>query len=110
MPLDVASVRSHFPALAEGAAHFDSPGGTQTPDVVAQAVADTLTSAISNRGAVTPSERRAEQVVTDFRAAMGDLLGADPRGIVFGRSATSLTYDLGAPREAMGRQKSGSGS
>ena len=94
MPLDVASVRSHFPALKEGAAHFDGPGGSQTPDVVARAVADTLTSAISNRGTVTPSERRAEQVVTDFRAAMADLLGADPRGIVFGRSATSLTYDL----------------
>ena len=94
MPLDVASVRSHFPALKEGAAHFDGPGGSQTPDVVARAVADTLTSAISNRGTVTPSERRAEQVVTDFRAAMADLLGADPRGIVFGRSATSLTYAL----------------
>jgi len=94
MPLDVASVRAHFPALSEGAAHFDGPGGSQTPDVVARAVADTLTSAISNRGTVTPSERRAEQVVTDFRAAMADLLGADPQGIVFGRSATSLTYDL----------------
>jgi cysteine desulfurase family protein (TIGR01976 family) len=94
MPFDVASVRAHFPALAEGAAHFDGPGGSQTPDVVAKAVAETLTSAISNRGGVTPSERRAEQVVTDCRAALADLLGADPRGIVFGRSATSLTYDL----------------
>jgi cysteine desulfurase family protein (TIGR01976 family) len=94
MPLDVASVRAHFPALTEGAAHFDGPGGSQTPDVVGRAVADTLTSAISNRGAVTASERRAEQVVTDCRAALADLLGADPRGIVFGRSATSLTYDL----------------
>ena len=35
MPYDVASVRAHFPALAEGAAHFDGPGGSQTPDVVA---------------------------------------------------------------------------
>ena len=94
MPYDVASVRAHFPALAEGAAHFDGPGGSQTPDVVARAVADTLTSAISNRGSVTASERRAEQVVTDCRAALADLLGADPRGIVFGRSATALTYDL----------------
>ena len=94
MPYDVASVRAHFPALAEGAAHFDGPGGSQTPDVVARAVADTLTSAISNRGGVTASERRAEQVVTDCRAALADLLGADPRGIVFGRSATALTYDL----------------
>ena len=94
MPFDVASVRAHFPALTEGAAHFDGPGGSQTPDVVGRAVADTLTSAISNRGTVTASERRAEQVVTDSRAALADLLGADPRGIVFGRSATALTYDL----------------
>jgi cysteine desulfurase family protein (TIGR01976 family) len=94
MPYDVASVRAHFPALAEGAAHFDGPGGTQVPDVVGRAVADTLTSAISNRGTVTASERRAEQVVTECRVALGDLLGADPRGIVFGRSATALTYDL----------------
>ena len=94
MPFDVASVRAHFPSLTEGAAHFDGPGGSQTPDVVGRAVADTLTSAISNRGTVTASERRAEQVVTDARAALGDLLGADPRGIVFGRSATALTYDL----------------
>ena len=25
---------------------------------------------------------------------MADLLGADPRGIVFGRSMTALTYDM----------------
>ena len=94
MPFDVASVRAHFPSLAEGAAHFDGPGGSQVPDVVGRAVADTLTSAISNRGTVTPSERRADAVVAACRAALGDLLGADPRGIVFGRSATALTYDL----------------
>ena len=28
------------------------------------------------------------------RAAMGDLLGADPRGVIFGRSMTALTFDL----------------
>ena len=91
---DVERIRSHFPALLEGAAHFDGPGGSQTPDVVARAVAATLTSALSNRGAVTPSERRADEVVVTARAAMGDLLGADPRGIVFGRSATELTFHL----------------
>ena len=42
MPLDVAAVRSHFPALKAGAAHFDGPGGSQTPDVVADAVRTTL--------------------------------------------------------------------
>ena len=56
MPFDVAAVRAHFPALLEGAAHFDGPGGTQTPDTVGAAVADALTSAVANRGAVTPAD------------------------------------------------------
>ncbi|KGN34301.1 cysteine desulfurase [Knoellia sinensis KCTC 19936] len=94
MSYDVTAVRALFPALDEGAAHFDGPGGSQTPTPVAEAVHDTLVSAISNRGDVTASERRAEAVVTDARAAVADLLGADPRGVAFGRSATALTYDL----------------
>ena len=90
----VADVRAHFPALAEGAAHFDGPGGSQVPDVVGRAVADTLTAAIANRGTVTRAERRAEDVVIAARAAMADLLAADPGGIVFGRSMTALAYDF----------------
>jgi cysteine desulfurase family protein (TIGR01976 family) len=90
----IAKVRAHFPALADGAAHFDGPGGSQVPDVVGDAVAGTLTSAIANRGTVTAAERRAEGVVTDARQAMADLLNADPGGIVFGRSMTALTFDL----------------
>ena len=50
MAYDVESVRAHFPALKAGAAHFDGPGGSQVPDVVAEAVAGTLTSPIANRG------------------------------------------------------------
>ena len=94
MGYDVERIRSHFPALAAGVAHFDGPGGTQTPDVGAQAVADTLTSAIANRGTVTAAERAAETVVDRARAALGDLLGADPGAVVFGRSSTQLTYDF----------------
>src|SRR4051794_30009420 len=94
MAYDVAAVRSHFPALRTGVAHFDGPGGSQTPDVVAEAVAATLTSSISNRGSVTAAERTADAVVLAARAAMADLLGADARGVVFGRSMTQLTYDF----------------
>ena len=94
MTYDVATLRAQFPALTEGAAHFDAPGGTQTPVAVARAVYETLTSAIANRGDVTPAERRADEVVLAARAAMADLLAADPRGIVFGRSMTQLTYDV----------------
>ena len=70
MGYDVTRIRSHFPALLEGAAHFDGPGGTQTPDVVAQAVAGTLTSAVANRGTVTAAERRAEAIVLEARTAV----------------------------------------
>src|SRR3982751_6480114 len=94
MTYDVAAVRAHFPALRAGTAHFDGPGGTQVPEVVARAVADTLTSPIANRGRITAAERLADDVVRDARQALADLLGADPRGIVFGRSATQLTFDV----------------
>jgi cysteine desulfurase family protein (TIGR01976 family) len=93
MTLDIAAVRAQFPALAAGAAHFDGPGGSQTPDVVARAVHDTLVSPIANRGTVTRAELTAEAVVHAARAAMADLLGADPRGVIFGRSMTQLTFD-----------------
>ncbi|MGI8947158.1 MAG: cysteine desulfurase-like protein [Ornithinimicrobium sp.] len=94
MAYDVQAVRAAFPALDQGIAFFDGPGGSQTPTSVAEAVANTMTSGISNRGDVTASERRAEWVVKQARAAMGDLLGTDPGGVVFGRSMTALTYDL----------------
>ena len=94
MSFDVESVRAQFPALKAGAAHFDGPGGSQVPTVVGEAVAATLLSDISNRGHVSAASRRADRVVLDARAAMADLVGADPRGVVFGRSMTALTYDL----------------
>jgi cysteine desulfurase family protein (TIGR01976 family) len=91
---DVSALRAEFPALSAGTAHFDGPGGTQTPAVVAQAVADALTSPIANRGTVTAAERHADGIVLKARAAMADLLDADPRGVVFGRSTTALLMDL----------------
>ncbi|WP_427892541.1 cysteine desulfurase-like protein [Kribbella sp. GL6] len=91
---DVIAVRKQFPALDEGAAHFDGPGGSQTPQPVADAVAKTLTAALANRGRLTAAERRADGIVAGARAAMADLLGTAANGIVFGRSMTQLTYDF----------------
>ena len=94
MSYDVDRLRSRVPALREGAAHFDGPGGTQIPEPVADAMDATLRSAVSNRGRGTAAERRADDIVTGARQAMADLLGADPRGIVFGRSMTQITMDI----------------
>jgi selenocysteine lyase/cysteine desulfurase len=94
MSYDVAALRGEFPSLASGIAHFDSPGGTQTPRAVGEAIAATLTGPLSNRGTSTASERNAEAAVAGFRQAYADLLGVPPEGIVYGRSATQLTFDF----------------
>jgi len=91
---DISALRARFPALGAGTAHFDGPGGTQIPQPVIQAVADAMTRPLSIRGHLTPGERNAEAIVTRARQAMADLLGTHPAGIVFGRSATQLTYDF----------------
>ncbi|MFE7459101.1 cysteine desulfurase-like protein [Streptomyces sp. NPDC057554] len=94
MTYDVGTLRARFPALRAGTAHFDGPGGTQTPAPVIAAFTEALSRPLSNRGTTLPGEIHAETLVAEFRRAMADLLGADPAGIVLGRSATQLTYDI----------------
>jgi cysteine desulfurase family protein (TIGR01976 family) len=94
MSLDVAALRGHFPALRSGIAHFDGPGGSQTPRQVGEAIAATLTGPLSNRGHAVASEANAEAAIARFREAYADLLGVPPDGIVYGRSATQITYDM----------------
>jgi cysteine desulfurase family protein (TIGR01976 family) len=94
MAYDLARVRADFPALTEGAAFFDSPGGTQTPRQVTEAISTVMQRPLSNRGSRTRSEQNADDIVVGARAAIADLLRADPGGVVFGRSATQLTFDM----------------
>ncbi|MGW8376581.1 cysteine desulfurase-like protein [Streptomyces sp. ODS28] len=94
MTYDIAALRDRIPALGAGCAHFDGPGGTQTPRPVIEAMAAALAEPLSNRGRQTRGERNAEAQVLDARRALADLLGAGPREIVLGRSATQLAYDV----------------
>ena len=94
MSFDVAAFRAEFPSLASGIAHFDNPGGTQTPAVVGEAIARTLTGPLSQRGSALVSQRNAEDAVAGFRSAVADLVGGVPGGVVHGRSATALAYDV----------------
>ena len=94
MSYDVNKVRASFPSLNTGLAFFCGPGGSQVPDVVGQTISDAITKPISNRNVNTESEKNAEEIVLSFRAAVGDLIDVDPRGVVYGRSWTQLTYDF----------------
>ena len=91
---DVEALRAHFPSLAGGTAYFDGPGGTQTPDVVGEAMRRAITQPLSNRGRLTPAERNADDTVLAARTALADLVGGAPEGVVFGRSMTQLTFDI----------------
>lgn len=94
MTYDVNKIRSDFPALDSGLAFFDGPGGSQVPTQVGQEISRAITLPVSNRNSITLSEKNADQIVSDFREAVADLINADPSGVVYGRSWTQLTYDF----------------
>ena len=94
MTYDVEKIRADFPALQTGLAFFDGPGGSQVPSQVGEAIAGAITKPISNRNVITESERNAEEIVSNFRQAVADLINADPNGVVYGRSWTQITYDF----------------
>ena len=78
MAFDVVALRKQFPSLRSGIAHFDAPGGTQTPRPVVDAIAATLSGPLSNRGHGVESEANAEHAIAAFRDAFADFLGAEP--------------------------------
>lgn len=83
-----------MPALGDGVAYFDGPGGTQTPDLVAEAIAAAMVGGLSNRSRTTQAERNADDITIAARMAAADLVNAVPEGIVFGRSMTELTFQV----------------
>ncbi|MDH2444830.1 cysteine desulfurase-like protein [Amnibacterium sp. CER49] len=92
--LDLDRLRAAFPSLQGGTAYFDSPGGTQTPIPVADAIRDALIAPLANRGALTAAARNADDIVEACRAAFGDFLHVQADTVVFGRSSTALTFDF----------------
>jgi cysteine desulfurase family protein (TIGR01976 family) len=94
MSFDVARARAAHPALAEGFAHLDGAAGTQVAAPVIDAIAGTLRRAVSNRSDAFEAARRSGEIMTAAREAVADLVGGTPGGVVFGPSATGLTYTV----------------
>jgi cysteine desulfurase family protein (TIGR01976 family) len=102
---DLNSIRPRFPALArtEGGtpvAYFDGPGGTQVPESVVAAMADYLCHHNANTHWDFPSSHETDQLLLEARAGLADLLGGQPREIVFGANMTTLTFHVA---RALGR-------
>ena len=92
--LDVARVRGLFPALADGFVHADGPAGALLPESVARAVGHAMRLPIAARGGMFPASGRAEAIVSAARAAIADLAGGLPGGVVLGPSLTALTWHM----------------
>jgi cysteine desulfurase family protein (TIGR01976 family) len=91
---DVAAVRALYPALADGAAYLDGAAGTQVPAAVIEAIAAAYRAGLGNLGGAFAASGRSDAIVARARAAVADLVGAVPGGVVFGPSATSLAYRI----------------
>jgi cysteine desulfurase family protein (TIGR01976 family) len=91
---DVAAVRVLYPALADGHAYLDGAAGTQVPFSVIEAIAAAYRAGLSNLDGAFAASARSGAIVAEARAAVADLVGAVPEGVVFGPSATALAYRM----------------
>jgi cysteine desulfurase family protein (TIGR01976 family) len=94
MAFDVSKIRADYPALADGFAYLDGAAGTQVPEAVIAAVAGAYRGGIGNAGGAFPASQRADEITTRCRAAVADLTGGDPGGVILGPNMTTLTYRL----------------
>jgi cysteine desulfurase family protein (TIGR01976 family) len=96
--------RARFPGLADGWARLDAPGGSQPVDAAIEAMGVYMQSgAMANEGGKFKASDQVDTLMREGRAVIGQLLGGDPRGVVFGQSMTTLTIAFSA---AVGRSLS----
>src|SRR5579859_4882863 len=90
----IAAARERFSSLRDGFVYLDAPGGTQTPDEVADAVARVYREASGNTGAPYATSRRLEALVDEARAASARFLGCTFDEVIFGANMTTLSFTL----------------
>ena len=96
MSFDISLVRAGYPALRDGHAYLDGAAGTQVPLPVIEAIADAYRAGIGNLGGAFAASARSEAILAEARQAVADLVGGTADGVVFGPSATALTYRMSA--------------
>ncbi|TDE26503.1 cysteine desulfurase-like protein [Nonomuraea mesophila] len=94
MPFPINTVRATYPALSDGYAYLDGAAGTQTPQSVIDAISTAYRTGIGNVGGAFPASHRSDAIVAACRAALADLVGGHPDGVVLGPNMTTLTYRL----------------
>ena len=98
-PADLSTLRSRFPALGRDVAgrtvvFADAPGGTQVPASVIEAMTGYLARSNANQGGAFATSEETDRTIHDARRAAADVLGADPREVVFGPNMTTMAFAL----------------
>lgn len=101
MVYDVWGVRGLFPSLGDGWIHLDAQAGMQIADSVARTVSTAFRTSVSNPSGPYPSARRSAGILETTRAAVADLVGGAPAGVVLGPNRATL---LGRLAEAARRR------
>ncbi len=96
---DPAILRTRFSSLGRTVGgrpcvFADSPGGTQTPDSVVEAMAAHLRRGTSNEGGAGITSRETDALIADAHRAAADFLGARPDEVVIGANMTTLAFAL----------------
>ena len=99
MAYDVARVRGLHPSLGDGWVHFDAQLGMLIPESVATTVSTAFRRSHPSADGPHPAAQRSAAVLEAARQAVGDLVNADPRGVVLGPDRAIL---LGALADASG--------
>lgn len=99
-------IRKAFPSLTRRhndfpVAYFDAAGGTQTPRVVVDAVADYLLNHNANTHWEYPTSHETDAIIESARHIFADFLNASANEIVFGPNTTTMIYHLS---RALGRR------
>ncbi|MDT5132203.1 MAG: hypothetical protein QOE41_1514, partial [Mycobacterium sp.] len=105
MAYDVARVRGLHPSLGDGWVHLDAQLGMLIPDSVATTVSTAFRGSVPNANGPHPASRRSAAVLEAARQAVGDLVNADPRGVVLGADRAILLTalaDASASRTGLG--------
>jgi cysteine desulfurase family protein (TIGR01976 family) len=90
MAYDVARVRGLIPSLGDGWIHLDPQAGMQIPDAVSRTVSTAFRASASSSTGRHVSSRRSAAVLDAARAAVADLVGGDPAGVVLGPDRSVL--------------------
>ena len=94
MAFDVARVRGLIPALGDGWIHLDATAGMQVPLQVVTAMSMAMRSPQARPDGAFPASLRAGEMELQARAAIADLVGGDPDGVVLGPNRAVLLSRL----------------